>query len=80
MDDPAIERWSERAWRLLARTLNEFMTQPSSDTPPQEGALSDPDLARMSTGVLSARDSYRDGILIQLAYALSAEKDDETAF
>ena len=34
----------------------------------------------MSTGVLSARDSYRDGILIQLAYALSAEKDDETAF
>ena len=62
---------------MLDRTLTDYVTALSTGAPQPAPTMSDQSLKIMMEGVLAARNSYRDGILIQLAYALSAETDAE---
>ncbi|MEC7817837.1 MAG: hypothetical protein VX454_04145 [Pseudomonadota bacterium] len=77
MANQAEQKWSDRAWKMLDRTLTDYVTALSTGAPQPAPTMSDQSLKIMMEGVLAARNSYRDGILIQLAYALSAETDAE---
>jgi hypothetical protein len=81
LPDNAEQKWGVRSRRLLEATLRGLAADPlqaESSRIASRGSLDVATADRLSQ-ILSASHSYRDGALIQIAYALSAEGSEDGA-